>query len=565
MFQVYLDNNLIPESDYSPLEDSEFTLSRSDNTTGATVVGFSNSITFYNAAGAYIRSILVNSPAARQNQIIIEIRQDPTCCEYLFFKGIITANQIEWCDIVDGSERCNTVDCQAIEDTPYTCLESVLVDANFNGFQNKTHPFVTHCVELRPNFLAILVYYFAIILYFIFIFLTPTIFVISTVISVLNAVLVVLGLPTIDFSEEPGTQSFLTLWQTLRDDLVGAMIGCGNGQFAPYVKDYLSNLCDQCDLQLQSTIFAPDNIYTNTMYYVGAVSKIKKFNNATERAARQAQYFNDNSPNDTGTDFLNELRLAFNAGWEIIGNKLVFERKDYFFIGNNLTILPENIIKLCFKYLDKPEPQFAQLSFQPDGLETVGNEALRRNYYRTEDYDPLNLNLNLAGRVKYAIPFAPSRYRNDGIDTDILQFFVNLLSGLPLIGDFFQTKYSNALLMPNNIAPVPKLLIHKTDTGLDNAGVLYDSIGNGNHDYNKDFWLMGSDNYYNRFFAIDNPMTTGRLGREFEMEINYDCEFLKQISLDKTVQIDVGGGQIKTGKISQITISKNTLILRGEL
>ena len=119
--------------------------------------------------------------------------------------------------------------------------------------------------------------------------------------------------------------------------------------------------------------------------------------------------------------------------------------------------------------------------------------------------------------------------------------------------------------MPNNIAPVPKLLIHKTDTGLDNAGVLYDSIGNGNHDYNKDFWLMGSDNYYNRFFAIDNPMTTGRLGREFEMEINYDCEFLKQISLDKTVQIDVGGGQIKTGKISQITISKNTLILRGEL
>jgi hypothetical protein len=566
--KVYLDSQLVPESDVSNLDDATFTLARSDNRTGATSKSFSGNLTFYNATGQYIRDILVNSPTARQNRIQVEIRQDPECCDFVLFKGIIKAEQIEWCDIVAGSAVCNTVSCQVVEETPYTCLESTLIDINSNGFQTARHPFVPHCIELRPNFLAFLVYYFAVILFLNFTFLIPIIAVFSTMISIFNVVLVLLGFNKIDFSDDPGTQSLLDVWIELRNSLLNAMVGCGNGQFAPYVRDYLQNLCKTCNLQLDSTIFSPGSPYYDTMYYTGAVSKIEKYdvNNQQDREAKQAQWFADNSPNETGVEFLNNLILAYNAGWEVRQGRLVFERKDKFF-SNPITIDPANITNICFKYKSKGEPQFAQFAFSPDGIETCGNEVLRRNYYRIQDYDPTNIQPNLAGRRKYVLPFAGSRFRNDGVDTDVLSFFV----ALDITGFFFPDDYENALIKPDNVNFLPKLLIHKTDSGLDNAQVKWVSNGS-NFDYNRDYWFSPQYNYndgikneyYDRFWQIDEPLVTGRLGRTFEMTIEYTCEFLKNFSIYNTLNIDTGQG-IKIGQINQVEISETSLILRGEI
>jgi hypothetical protein len=304
------------------------------------------------------------------------------------------------------------------------------------------------------------------------------------------------------------------------------------------------------------------------MYYVAPVSKIEKYADDTERIQRQGQYFKDNAPNETADDWLNQLRLAFNAGWEIRDNVLIFERKDFFFQGNNLPINPNNIIKLCFKFKDKPQPQFSILSYQLDGIETCGGEALRRYYWRLQDYDPNNLNPNLRGKAKYPIPFAPTRFRNDGIDTDVL----NIFNSIPLVELLFPDEFERALILPDNLSFVPKLLIHKVDTGFDNAEVLWEESTTtaGVIDYNLDFWLdppysnNHTNDYYDRFFKIDEPSVTNQLNREFEMELNYDCEFLQLISLNKTIEIDTGVTGIKIAKINTITIGK-TLILRGDL
>jgi hypothetical protein len=532
------------------LRKPKFTLVREDEA-GDKVLSFAGDLEFEGADAAYIKQRLVDDPNAINNSVELRFKED--CCPNVPDRVfVIKAEGVEWCD----APNC-TLTAQAVEFSQASqyadCLKSTLIFDNYAGFQSQQHPRITYCNELRPAFLQDALIITLLVIDSILLILSPIIAVIAIIVSIINAIIAVVNVLCSNCLNPIGNGNdidggiiswALNFFSTFNDKF----IGCGRKHPSPFVRSYAQNVCAKCGLQFQSSIYNnPGSDYYNTVYWNAPVRK------GVDQTDNTTYWIDDNKPLLNGHKFFNQLKPPTNSRWKIIGNTVVFERRDYF---QSLTPWldittydPDKIVKVCYEWSKKQRYAYANLQYMQDAIEWVGDEARPR----WNDIVEWNSPYSSLQKDEYALllQYGAARFRGDGIDRDVLSDYSNF----PLIGPII-SQWTNVQIMHNGTAFNPKLLIYDDTTPHADARVrIYYPPGNTNaalnQHYNYPFWFDQSTpgNLYDRFISIDNPRNAGYIGLDVTIEIAYDCATLAAVNPDGTVMTSRGLAEVQRVEI----------------
>lgn len=545
-----------------------------------------------------VYDLLIANPNGKNSSIPVKIYDD-RCCDppELVFEGIIRGDMVDWCYAGQDLDCSCTVTMQ--EQTTDTliadCLESTIIWDDHAGFTQQNHPKIVYCLEFRPDALAYFILANAAAMSTLFQLLSPIVLIVSLMAQVID--LIVQGLNALI----PGTgadipwnnggfdgDSSTTLFQEFQnwiDRLNQNLLGCGRKHPSPLVRKYVNNACSKCSQVIGSTITFQSSIYTNPQsdYY-----NTVYFNANSVKGTRNPNqpWISENAPLLTLKDLLDRLKPVFNAEYDIIssggGYILRFERKDFFWTGNPVvnydTLFQANRIKdrLCLSWRDEDRPSYANFQYVQDGIDTAGDEALSRYNDLVEWNQPYSARQK--GKKEVFLEFGVPRFRDDGIDTDILGFgWIDEL-GTFGAGTVWQTiqQHQGVLILHKHVAAQPKLLIW------DGNANFFAKVKNYNP---PGFFIQGGEigppgappvflqsKYYNfpyyfnqhndppitdplptnlpnaglypRFHAIDNPKRIIDRGLEWTFSFYYNCENLQAIRTAKYVQLPEGQGRI---------------------
>ena len=209
---------------------------------------YSNELTFYDDGYALLKAELINDPGGFNKEVTVEVFDD--CCKgEPVFIGVIRGDSIDWCE-----PKC-FVKAQIFEQIPeLNCFQSTLISDNYNGFQDKPHPKLRYCTELRPQFLHLVIIYFAFILIqAVTVVLLPVIIVIIALVAIINLICAILdficSLPVVgctapecetEFSNPIATINFLI---ELINDVINLVLGCGRFHPSGLLREYIENAC----------------------------------------------------------------------------------------------------------------------------------------------------------------------------------------------------------------------------------------------------------------------------------------------------------------------------------
>jgi len=279
-----------------------------------------------------------------------------------------------------------------------------------------------------------------------------------------------------------------------------------------------------------------------------------------------------NTPIENGTRFFDKLKPVFNAEWRIENNILKFERKDFFQSTTpwiDLTNLQSYEYDVCYSWAKKTRYSYGVYEYMTDAFNWVGAEAKSRwSDYAVDWNQPYNPQQK--GEYRPVIEFSPCRFRNDGIDEDIL----SLYSGISWLSPAFGA-YENVMIIGGHTCFIPMLLIWD---GID-AGNAKVKIGSNlsnypdgepgqfvgpNQFYNYPMWFgEGSPgNLYTNFHFIDDPRSQNYTGIEYNATVEMTCARLQTMSLDGQVMTKEG-----KGNIDEITLNfaDNKITVRGSI
>lgn len=617
MFRIALNDSTIPLEEHSSLKGSRFTYERDPNTQTKTT--YSSTIRFFGNTANYIRAILIDSPNAYANSIKAQVFDD--CCEPVVYVGQINSKTIEWCEVECAIkatiiERKDTID-------NYQCVDKTFIWDNRLGFQQQQHPFVRHCVEVRPESVHLLSLYGTIVVMTMLVMMLPVLIAVAVLGFILGIIVIILSTLLLGgLLGGPGDlasliESIITVfqfWGQAVQSMAEQLVSCGKGHPAPYLRNYIKNACDICGLTFQSSILnSSTSAYYNTMLYSSPVTK---------GTQDYITFSSDDKPIFTLRRLLELLKDTFNGDYRIINNTLTFERRDYFSQGGvwfQIIDVKQNtpeIIELCYQFNKDKEPAAARFAYEEDTIDNLAGEAKWR-YDDLVDYDPILNNSNLQGLKEYIIPFGRSRFRYDGITEDIikntkigLSIFLAISAGalagatalaittggalnpilaasaslitlintaVALAQNKEGTYQSNLLLSQDQTAP-ERLLIHDTSTPLNDARVVkipFNKPGASEqyYHYNIPFWFSaGNDstesekihitpNMYTRFWDINDPRIRNFRNIEFTLKIKRDCNILSTFSFDKKIILPGN----KNAFVSKLEVTYNYIEINGTI
>lgn len=530
---------------------------------GKLAKSFSSELTFYDEGYQILKSFLIDDPFGFGKTVQIRIFDD--CCGEPVFEGLIKGDAIDWCE-----PKCY-VSANVIEDDEkINCIKSTLITDNFEGIQQRTHPRIRYCIEVRPDFFQYLLISLAafvnILFYSVILGLWAGLAAIFGIVYIIC--LIVDAIPGVDANcnsplINPLTQlavltEFFKSWEAL-------IVPCGRFHPSPYVRDYISNACKKCGLTFQSSIL--NNVsspYYNTVLFAAQVKKGRAYDSTNDTLIQ------DNMPVETVETLMNQyLKPMFNAEFQIVNNVLVFERKDYFFstttwidteqLLNNSQVVNNEI---CFSWIDKERWAFGQFEYTKDAVDYIGNEAMTRFNDIVEWNSPYNP--TQSGSRDVMLLVSPSRHRDDGIDRTVYDHFQTFAGGIVnyiyfgLFSDFDKT-----LLMNQHTAFNYKFLIYDPSSG--NDGIVKHDYSNAfcggdpgaapDERFNYPFWFAGGyqNNLYSLFHYIDDPRLPGTTQFEFNFQFQFDCQTYNDFNFAKTIRL-VKNGQIVNGVIKEIQV-----------
>lgn len=567
--KLFLDNILVTYTDVKLLQPT-FTLRKQDES-GNAAFSFTGDMTFYGPDYTYLYQKLVTDINARSNKVELKFIYD--CCPDLApFVFEINADSLKWCDnecfiTAAAIEKSSTSD-------QITCLKNTLIYDNYNGFQNKQHPRMSYCNELRPNWLHDVVLILVILFCFCILALAPIIVVLGVLVFIINKIIDAVNLipnvniNKIDFDNNPETGVFQEM-KNFRDQMLSFAIGCGRKHPSPLVRDYADNVCGKCGLLFQSTIFKNGaSAYFNTVFVNAPIQK------GTQITDNTTYWIDQNKPILNGIMFFDKLKAIHNAKWVINGGVLQFERRDAFAPGLpwlDLTTYASEKVNVCYSWSKKTRYSYANFQYQKDGINWVGGEALARWGDIVEWNNPYTPNQK--GAFEPLLEFAACRFRDDGIDRDVLSAYKNA----PFIGPIIK-QYNNTMLFNSHQCFTPMLLIWDPNTGVENGKVdptaayfpntpsegddKYQQYVGGNQFYNYPYWFNANlpGNLYDNFWSIDNPKLSTFQGFDFTAEVQFDCAILAAIDLNGTVKLSKGLGEVKEITLNFAT---NKIIISG--
>ena len=552
---------------------------------------YSGELTFYDDGYELLKAELINDPAGFNKEVAVELYDD--CCKgEPVFVGVIRGDSIDWCE-----PKC-FVKAQVFEQIPeLNCFQSTIISDNFNGFQDKAHPKIRYCTELRPQFLHLVIIYFAFILaQAIAVVLLPIIIAIVAIIAVINVICNTLeticaieigGVAlctapdcSTEFSNPISTVNFLI---DLINDIINLVLGCGRFHPSGLLREYIENACLKCGLTFQSSILNDSgSIYYDTVLFSAPVEKGRGQNDTN------GSLIKGNEPLLTLEQLFNEyLNPTFNAKYEIINGALVFERKDFFNVGatwlNTGELLTTGRIlenQICFNWIDNPRPSFGRFEYSLDAQDYIGNEAKTR-FNEIVEFNPSGSPL-FAGELTRSLPFAPARFRGDGVNQTVMDYFLTFAGGIfnSVFGGQFSDN-TNVLLMNQNTAFQLKLLIWDSATGYEFAKVKkdYSTTFTGgavivegdliptNQLFNYPYWFkeVRTNNLYTEYHYIDNPQVNESRQFDFDFTVtDFDCNEFRNFDFDKIVKV-VQSETLKNGEITQIEVNftNRTIKIRG--
>jgi hypothetical protein len=543
------------------LEDFTLNYSR-DSETGRTQKSYTNQLKFYDDGFAIIYPLMVANPNGLNQSATVEVWDD--CCNAPVYRDLIIRG-----DMVDFCANDCFVTCRLTRQDPddliYQCLNKYEISSNRNGYFNHQpnnqpkFPLVVYCNELRPNWLmAVLI---SIALFMLFIkssFIPFIIFLLAGISAIVFGICAALRgiesfinwfLPGNPFDCTPPVcdnvlaDPFFLINEAkdFVDRIVENFIGCGRKHPTPLYRQYIENACQICGInQFNSSILNdPNSEYYNALY----------FNAPADSGDRQAVgYISENRPTATISSWLDIIAKDFNARWWISQNQLYFERKDFFL---SQPVIYDAVVNastgdilegVCFSYNEGKLFSSIKVEAVMDALDDVGNED--RNRYTV--YFDYGSNPNWEGANKKALSYSPARFRNDGIEPDILTQFDNLpLSNLIWGNNISQ--YSRALLMSKGTASNPKMLIWDGQSYTDAYVKIYNGVQNMPAMVNS-----GQSDLYDKFHRIDDPNQNPFRFWNAEFTVRANCQLVQQLDVNRTVRLSTPYGAVVNARILQI-------------
>jgi hypothetical protein len=248
------------------------------------------------------------------------------------------------------------------------------------------------------------------------------------------------------------------------------------------------------------------------------------------------------------SSWLDVIAKDFNARWWISQNQLYFERKDFFL---SQPVIYDAVVNastgdilegVCFSYNEGKLFSSIKVEAVMDALDDVGNED--RNRYTV--YFDYGSNPNWEGANKKALSYSPARFRNDGIEPDILTQFGSLpLANQLFLGNFSQ--FSRALLMSKGTASNPKMLIWDGQSYTDAYVKLYNGVQNMPAMVNS-----GQSDLYDKFHRIDDPNQNPFRFWNAEFTVRANCQLVQQLDVNRTVRLSTPYGAVVNARINQI-------------
>lgn len=529
---------------------------RRDDESGKIASSFTSELTFYDDGYQIIKSKLIGQSIASTQYVDVIIYDD--YCGQPVFNGKIQYDEIDWCE-----PGCY-VTANIIEQDPIiSCIQNTIIWDDKNGFLQQNYTGVEYCLQLRPFFIHVLFGYvlgiLRLIVDFVVIILIPFITVIWGFCLFIQLLCRIFGINGPDCNQ--GINNPGVYWDNVVVAADGIFDQCGHKHPTPFVRDYINNVCSICGLTFESSILNdPNSNYYNLGLLAAQVEKGKNQNSDNK-------LITDNLPVETLQTLMDSyLKPLFNADYRVINNKLIFERKDYFFNSNNLWIDVDNLINrglvednvVCYSWIDKEKYAYGDYRYSMDASDYIGNEV-RRRWEDIVEWNPAPTNPAQKGGMELVLQSSCARTIGDGAFLDIDdQAITSFIFGLALLG----LNNPRIMMMSQNRAFNYKFIILdgnyiKTDYSDAFCGGTIPGI-NPWERVNYPMWFReGFDNnLYSLFHYINNPRLSGSTSYNYKFTFEFDCLTYQNFSFDKTVSL-VMGGQVKYGQVKELSIDFN--------
>jgi hypothetical protein len=554
--EIYFDGILQNNNDFDGTESVSFVY-RKKTEGGESAFSFSPELTVRGAAYDYLVQEIINKPNPKLENIKVLIYD--LCCldsngnPRQVFDGLIEGADVRWClvpfceatvTVIDDSE-----DAQAIK-----CLKNTFPwDTKGRGIRNDGYdqfriaPEIVYCDDIKPSSSHEAVMVLGIIFFILF----------APIIALINLIGVISG----------DASNYI-------NDLGYLITACGKRHLAPYVHSQLYNMCQICGIGLQSSLFEPGGYYHDTIRLDASyVPDSQPINSRFDP-------LNQNKPNLNGVQFLDEFK-QFNIDWRVVNNVLIIERKDYFNGGLwfDATLLPtDSILSLCVEATDIKPAAYAEYEYAQDRIDLSGDEVALQWVDRVIDWN-VPINPVQSGLFSKKLTFSAAQFR---YDTNAYKTLPIDLPGYVFFYPVLQ-EYQNdsSLVLSQGLSNFPKLLdveyiIVNGNRTVQNRGIAVvrkQSVAGSNlRAYNVRWWIkeqpfvdangVSHDTAYQRLFCIDDPRNNSIKIRRFTLTVTADCDLVRGISVDKTVRMSIGDGQVE--EITYDT-TNNSLTIVGKV
>lgn len=592
--KITLNGTLIDPSEYTGNQKAILEITVID-ANGNRERAVSQEFVFTGAAYDIIAAEFMDNPLGKVGSIEVKIIDDTceNCPDVLMFEGLLIAGGInKWC--IDECSVAVVFSEYTDETRKRDCINSTLVYDGRLGFQTAmNHPKVPYCISLRPDWLEYVGIIHGILTNILFEIISTILLIVQMIKNTIQFLANVIDslIPgtanDINLWEDTSYTNIMDNWQVMKDELNAQAVGCNRLHPSPFVRSYIKNVCDICGLTFSSSVYNnPSSDYYNSIYLSAPVEKGIK-----QEEISTFSYIVKNAPNLTLDLFLDQLKPVHNAKWAMIGTTIHFERKDHPIFNDgppwvSYETLDEQgfiIDKLCYEFRADPVPAYGDFKYTLDPVDVAGNEAAFTYNDIVEWNQPFSK--LQTGHQDIILPFSTPRFRDDGIDEDILAKF----EGFPgSLGNAIQN-FSDVLILEKHLCFNPKLLIWDgvdmsfartkkfnvvNAVPFDVSGLVYNYPYMFNEygilpntAYPTNWYLLNnSQNFpaslYVRFYSIDNPKLIIDKHWSWNFSFRYNCTMIQSAFTARFIQLPDG-----IGRINRITVDldSKTISVQGDV
>lgn len=488
-------------------------------------------IEVYGTSYNFIKTNLIDSVNLYSNSICVKVI-DTLCSndEYIFK---LETDSLRWCD----NGECRMSFSMEQYDPLLDCIKQTVISDNANGlFQDNPvggmiHPRFRYCDVFKPTLVfGMFITFFNLIDGFLFA-INGSIISMNLILDAINVIL--------------GTSFQLALipWAGVN------WAGCGRVHPAPFIRTYIDNVCDICNMTMDDT--------TNTIlydedsaYYQACL--LTAYTNQGVKDSSGQDYIVGNRPSWTLDVLLSKIKNFWNARWFIKGTEIYFERKDkigQLLWGSTPAIDFQNtadkdqlIGHVCYEWNGEGKLRRLNLNYSTDPTDAIGNEMLKRF---NGEYLEASTNLNFKeSREVTLFDFSSPAFVLDGQDS---LYDANLVNSLGSI--FSQIDLKGCLKTTTDTIGLAKILIYDESTDMEDARTIgapysdYDNLPEFADDSGPFFpILLGDLKNFNPqmsfsvdanaiqdnlwgFWEIERPSNAKKTNIAFNFKLQYCCSF----------------------------------------